>query len=94
MNFLYTDSGLRVGRDSDDKPARKESTVIFRALKALNAGETRGHWSRFYPDRHGLTSCRIGVRNRTRGLVYWHGNYQIEAAHEAFNAGGLFLNKG
>ena len=82
-----------MGRDSDDKPIRKESKVIFRVLQALNAGETRGRWARFYPDRHGLTSSRIGVRNRKQGVIYWHGNYQIESASEAFNAGGLFLNK-
>ncbi len=92
MNLLWLNNGLRIGRDGD-KPIRKESTVIFRLLKVLNADETRGRWARFYPDRHGLTSCKIGVRNRKRGLVYWHGNYQIEMAHKAFNEGGLFLNK-
>ncbi len=93
MNYIFTNNGLRIGRDKDDKPVRKESTVVFRVLQALNAGETKGRWSRFYPYRHGLTSCKIGVRNKTRGIIYWHGNYAVEDAAEALNGGQLFLNK-
>ena len=94
MNFLFTSNGLSIGRDNGDKPIRKESTVIYRALLDLNAGNhTRHRWARCYPYRHGLTGCRIGMRHTKTGEIYWHGNYQIEAAHEAWNAGGLFLNK-
>jgi hypothetical protein len=93
MNYIFTENGLRIGRDSGDKAIRKESTVIFRVLKALNACETRGRWARFYPDRHGLTASKIGVQNRKRGIVYWHGNYAVEDAAEAWNGGQLFLNK-
>ena len=93
MNFLFTDDGLRIGRDRDDKPVRKESTVVHRIITALNAGETRGRWTRFHPYRHGLTSCRIGLRNAKRGIVYWHERYQVEDAAKEFNAGQLFLQK-
>ena len=88
MNFVFTHTGLSIGRDATDKPIRKESTVIHHALKGLGPD-----WMRFYPDRHGLTSCRIGLRHRRRNEVYWHGNYQIEDAAEAWNSGNLFLNK-
>jgi hypothetical protein len=93
MNFVFTNSGLSVGRDNGDKPCRKESTVIFRILAELNRGDYRRLWVRCWPDRHGLTSCRIGIRNRKTNKIYWHGNYAVEDAAEAWNKGQLFLNK-
>jgi hypothetical protein len=93
MNFLWTHTGLSIGRDHADAKIRKGSTVIYRALKALNCGMVRGDWVRFYPHRHGLTDCRLGIRNRLTGEVYWHERYQIEDAAEAWNAGNLFLLK-
>ena len=93
MNVIFTHTGMSIGRDATDKPIRKESTVIFQALKMLNNGDFRRPWVRFYPDRHGLTASRIGVRNRKTGEIYWHGNYAIESASEAWNQGKLFLNK-
>ena len=41
----------------------------------------------------GLTSCKQGVRNTVTNEVYWHGNYQVEEAHKAFNAGAVVFNK-
>ncbi len=95
MNFAFMAGGLRIGRDASDKPIRKETTVIFRALLALNGGMRYGlgDWARYYPHRHGLTDSRIGVRNKRTGEVYWHERYQIEDAAQAFNAGELFLLK-
>jgi hypothetical protein len=88
MNFVFGVNGLSIGRDITDKPVRKESAVIGRALRALGSD-----WTRYYPNRHGLTDCRIGLRNRRSGEVYWHGNYQVEDAVAAWNKGGLWLNK-
>lgn len=93
MNFAFTDTHLRIGRDATDKRVPKESTVVFRILEALNSGETKRIWVRFFPYRHGLTCSKIGIRNTKTGEVYWHGNYAIEAAHKAFNDGELILNK-
>ena len=94
MNFVWTSNGLRIGKDSADRKVRKDSTVVFKALKCLNAGDYRRPWRRVYPDRIGLTSCRVGIRNMLTGDIYWHERYAIESASEAFNDGSLFLLKG
>ncbi len=93
MNIVWTHTGVSIGRDTADGKAYKESTVIFRFLQMMNSGDHGKVWRRFYPNRHGLTDCRTGVRNRITGEAYWHGNYQIENAAEAWNSGNLFLNK-
>jgi hypothetical protein len=94
MNFLFTANGLRVGRDRTDKRIRKESTVVFRILSEMNRGALRRVWVRCWPDRIGLTSCRVGIKNRKTGDIYWHGNYAVEDAAQAWwNDGQLFLNK-
>lgn len=93
MNFIFASNGVSIGRDAKDKRIPKESTLVHRALAALNHGDFRRPWVRCWPDRHGLTSCRTGFRNRLTGLIYWHGNYQIEdAAQEFNNKGGVFFN--
>jgi hypothetical protein len=93
MNILFLENGLRIGKDANDKKIYKGSTVIFHALKALNNGQNRRDWTRFYPHRHGLTDSRIGVCNKRKKLYYWHERYQIESAHEAYNEGELYLLK-
>lgn len=90
MNLVIGLNGVRIGRDSSDKAISKESTVTHNLRKLLNASGGPGCWVRFYPDRHGLTSCRQGVRNTKTGVIYWHERYQIEAAHKAFNAGEVY----
>ena len=83
-----------MGRDATDKKVYKESTVTGMLLNALNNTAGIGVWHRFYPDRHGLTACKQGVRNSRTGEIYWHERYQIESAHEAFNAGNVYYMKG
>ena len=95
MNFVFTNTQIRIGRDTADKHVPKESTLVYRMLQQLNANEGFRPWVRFYPDRHGLTSSKLGIKNKRTGVIYWHANYQIEAAHEAFNkVGEVIFNKG
>ena len=93
MNILFTNSGLRIGRDATDRPIYKESTIIHRLREMLNAADGIGVWKRFYPDRHGLTACRTGILNSRTGEIYWHERYQIEDAAKAWRDGSLFLRR-
>jgi len=93
MNFIFTNDGVRVGRDRDDAPIRKESTLVYYILKAFNETDGYHRWARFYPDRHGLTSSRLGVRDTRKGTIYWHANYEVEDAAKAFNKGSVFFHK-
>jgi hypothetical protein len=91
MNFVFTNTGVSIGRDASDKPCRTETEVIFRAVKSI----PNAH--RFNPSKYGLTDSRIGfyigASIRSTKELYWHGNYQIENARDEWNAGSLFLNK-
>ena len=94
MNLLFLNNGIRIGRDRDDPRIRKESTIVYYILKMLNSDTGQGRWVRFYPYRHGLTDSRLGVRNIRTGEIYWHANYQVEDAAEAFNEDGqVFFHK-
>ena len=91
MNFVFTSSGIRIGRDATDKRARTETEVIYRAVKSI----PNAH--RFNPSRYGLTDSRlgfyIGSTIRHSKELYWHANYMVENARDAFNSGALFLHK-
>lgn len=91
MNFVFTSNGVSIGRDAVDKPCRTDTEVVYRVCKNV----PNAH--RFNPSRYGLTSSRIGfyigVSIRSSKQVYWHGNYAVESARDAFNGGSLFLNK-
>ena len=93
MNITFLASGIRIGRDTSDKKIYKESTVTGMLINALNNTAGIGVWKRFYPNRHGLTACRQGVRNSRTGEIYWHERYQIESACEAFNKGDVYYMK-
>ena len=93
MNIIFTTNGMSVGRDVADKPIYKESTVIHKLRQMLNQTDGIGTWKRFRPDRHGLTSSKIGIRNSKTGVIYWHERYQIECAAKAWRDGNLFLLK-
>lgn len=90
MKIETTGTGIRLIRDPGDKALSHESTVTHHIRRLLNERDGGG-WTRFYPDRHGLTSCKQGVRRR--GDAYWHSAYQIESAHKAFNAGVVVYRK-
>ena len=89
MKIKIEHSGVTLIREPGDKALSHESTVTHNIRRLLN-NRSYG-WTRCYPDRLGLTSSRQGVRRGT--VIYWHANYSIEAAHKAFNAGGVFYNK-
>lgn len=84
MKILEGNSGLTLVRESGDARISKESTVTHHMRRLLNERDGGG-WTRFYPNREGLTSCRQGVCHRKRGVYYWHERYAIEDAHEEFN---------
>ena len=93
MNFVFTDNGLRIGRDSADPRARRESEVFTRAARALGAFDAHT----FNPSRYGMTACRhglyLGASIRRAREVYWHANYMVEDAREEWNSGSLFPRK-
>lgn len=94
MNFIFDNGGVSIGRDQGDAPIRKESTLVYYILKAFNAeAPSLRRWVRFYPNRHGLTDSRLGVRDRLRGTIYWHANYQVEDAARKWNAGSVYFHK-
>jgi hypothetical protein len=46
------------------------------------------HFAHTYPARIGLTSSRLGLRDRKADIILWHERYAIEDAAEAFNTSG------
>ena len=93
MNFVFTPGGVLVGRDRGDRALGHERELTAAIIRAFNRTDGEGCWRRFRPDRHGLSDCREGLINTRTGAVYWHGNYSIEAAHKAWNAGQVFFDK-
>jgi hypothetical protein len=91
MNFVFTEGGLRIGRDVTDKRARTETEVVYRAVKSIPGAH------RFNPSRYGLTDSKlglyIGASMRSSKQVYWHANYMVENAQDAFNGGAVFFHK-
>jgi hypothetical protein len=86
-------SGLELIREEGDEALSHESAVTHHIRRLLNAEGGPGRWVRMYPHKCGLTDCRQGVRNTKTDVVYWHGNYQIEDAHKAYNAGAVFFDR-
>lgn len=85
MKIKESASGIMLIREPGDRAISKESTVTHHIRRLLNLQERDGKWTRFYPDREGMTSCRQGVWNKKRKIYYWHGQYQIESASQEFN---------
>lgn len=79
-------NGCSLYRDTTDKRIPKESTVVYHMKRLLN--EQGYNFVRMYPDRHGLTSCRLGLVDWKRGIGLWHERYAIESANGAFNQDG------
>jgi hypothetical protein len=88
MRIKETEMGITLIREPDDCAISKESTVTHHIRRLLNYQEHVGKWTRFYPDREGLTSCRQGVQNKKRKIWYWHEKHQIESASQEFNLRG------
>lgn len=92
MKTTVSKSGITLTREPGDAKIYKESTVTHHARRLLNQ-DSPGAWARMYPDRHGLTSCRQGLKNKLTGELYWHERHQIEDAAAAFNSGSVFYLK-
>jgi hypothetical protein len=91
MNIVFRGNGVEIFR-AGYKRIYTEAGVIGEALKILKKEAKPGErWSRFYPDRHGLTSCRIGMIEKKSGRVYWHERYALESACKEYNNGRVFL---
>ena len=89
INIMTT--GIELIREKADKALSKESDVTHHIRRLLNA-ENNGQWVRCWPHKIGLTACEQGVRNKKTGVIYWHDRYALEAAHKAFNSGGVFYS--
>jgi hypothetical protein len=85
MRVNLTEFGCGLYREPGDKRISHESTVGYHMKRLLNAQGY--HFVRFYPDRHGLTSCRLGLIDRKANIILWHESYQVENAAAMFNAG-------
>jgi hypothetical protein len=96
MKAILTKSGCTLVREAGDKRIGKESTVVFHMRNLLNA---QGYnYRRIYPDRYGLTSCKLGLAEKGIRLsdgktssyktILWHERYAIENAAEEFNKSG------
>lgn len=87
MKIKTTESRAVLIREPGDKRISHESTVSHHMRRLLNERDGGG-WTRFYPDRVGLTSCRQGLQNRKLKIAYWHERYAIEDAAQTFNKSG------
>lgn len=87
MRIEAGNGGCTLYRESGDKRISHESTVTHHMRRLLNERDGGG-WTRFYPDRVGLTSRRQGVQNKKTGVMYWHERYAIENAAQEFNKFG------
>ena len=86
---IETGTGITLYREPGDARISHESTVTHYMRLLLNKRDGGG-WTRFYPDREGLTDCRQGVQNKKTGVYYWHERYAIEDAAKEFNGGSVF----
>ena len=89
MKIVEATHGLTLIREENDKALSRESDVTHHMRRLLNKRDGGG-WSRFWPDREGLTACRQGVRNKKTGGWYWHESYAVSCAHKDFNRGEVY----
>ena len=68
MKIEASKNGCTFIRESGDKRISHESTIVHHMRRLLNERDSRqtddhkaGTWRRFYPDKVGLTSCRLGL---------------------------------
>ena len=87
MRIETEGSGCTLFRETGDKRIGHESTVTHHMRRLLNERDGKG-WTRFYPNRVGLTACLQGVQNKKTGVAYWHERYAVEDAAKEFNHTG------
>jgi hypothetical protein len=86
MIATLTQNGCILTREDEDKRIGKESTVVFHMRNLLNAQGYK--FVRMYPNKRGLTSCRLGLWDKKAAIILWHERYAIEDAAETFNKSG------
>ena len=91
MRIDLSEHSCTLLREYGDKAISKESTVCFHMRRLLNL--EGWDFRRIDPRRYGMTDCRVGARDRKRGVILWHERYQIEAAHKAFNEGHVSFQR-
>lgn len=89
MKAKLTLSGCTLIREPGDKRISHESTVGYHMKRQLNAQGY--HFVRMYPDKHGLTACRLGLIDHKARIALWHERYAIEDAAQEFNRGKVWL---
>lgn len=89
MKVNLTQTGCTLIREPGDKRISHESTVGYHMKQLLNRDGF--NFVRMYPDKHGLTSCKLGLIDHKRKIALWHERYQIEDAAKEFNSGRVFL---
>lgn len=92
MKIEINDGGCLLIREPGDKRMRRESEVVSAMIRLLN--QKGGKFKRIWPYRVGLTSSRLGLADETERIGYWHGNYAVEDAKNAFNRKGkIWFNR-
>ena len=83
MKIELTQAGCTLIREPGDVRISHESTVGYKMKQLLNE---QGHkFVRMSPSKHGLTGCRLGLRDHKAGICLWHERYAIENAASEFN---------
>lgn len=91
MKAKLTDNGCTLTREAGDKRISHENTVGYKMKQLLNA---QGYnFVRMYPEKHGLTSCRLGLVDHKAKIALWHERYAIENAATEFNRGKVFFQR-
>lgn len=83
--------GATLHREDEDKRLGKESSVAFELRKLLNS--QGWHFVNYRGIRHEMTSCKLGLIDHKAKVILWHERYAVEAAHQAFNQGSVFLQR-
>lgn len=91
MKANLTTEGATLVREAGDRRIYKESTVGFYLKKLLNAQGYK--FTRMYPCKNGLTSCRLGLRENKQKFCLWHERYAVENAAKEFNLGSVFFRR-
>jgi len=91
MKATLTENGCTLTRQPGDNRIAHESTVGYHMKKLLNAQGYK--FVRMYPDKHGLTGCKLGLIDRKAKIALWHERYAIENAATEFNHGSVFFQR-
>lgn len=91
MRIELANSYCTLYREPSDARISHESTAGYKMKRLLNAQGY--HFTRMYPDKHGLTACRVGLWDRKANIILWHERYAIENAATEFNRGSVAFQR-